>query len=650
MDNLAPLVAGIVVARALYPHLSIWTRGSLPDERALEDASEGDDNAGKDQWRPRAWAQRVAKGAEECIVLDDHTAPVWEIAYKATLLTWSAGQMYLRFSASVLVPPNQFYDFAFTNVSRVASLGLLCFVSLGAALGWIACLTRNRHCVRGHSIIYILFMDMLFSYSMLAKYGPARLSWLTSLLYDSYSATLIKEGTLNTVSRLSFLLLLPPLLTQAYRICATPPHAASDAHRDEPLQPKTPAEVTRQHVLTAPAPEETQTEEPADTRPLIDLPSHCEELLVPPNETPLDETCLAERCTEDREVAVRPAQQTSGLSACPQEIINEICEFLSTKDLLAITTTCTRFHTASIHPLYRSIHLSNALQAIKFFRTINNRPDAAVAVRYLMPDRCVFLNIKGSRSSTFFRLAASAINRMINVRQLALHHAVLLPSLLSHTPFQDLRSCYIHLTVDTAAFLANQRRLEVLVITDCCVDEIGAVPRNELIKQFWRLPAACFARLEVYSAPSFLILPVLPRACVKHLPIKWSPPLEAPDTHVQDVYLCLAASKTPLKILHNFSSYDDFELQLSALVAHPPRVEYLLWFEFTGRFLRPLNDIYQKVEDVLHALPTIKELRITGVGRPLITEAVGLVLLDLEHDTVASYKKQCPKLSSCILA
>ena len=62
------------------------------------------------------------------------------------------------------------------------------------------------------------------------------------------------------------------------------------------------------------------------------------------------------------------------------------------------------------------------------------------------------------------------------------------------------------------------------------------------------------------------------------------------------------------------------------------------------------QDIYQKVEDVLHALPTIKELRITGVGRPLITEAVGLVLLDLEHDTVASYKKQCPKLSSCILA
>lgn len=89
MDNLAPLVAGIVVARALYPHLSIWTRGSLPDERAPEDASEGDDNAGKDQWRPRAWAQRVAKGAEECIVLDDHTAPVWEIAYKATLVRLS---------------------------------------------------------------------------------------------------------------------------------------------------------------------------------------------------------------------------------------------------------------------------------------------------------------------------------------------------------------------------------------------------------------------------------------------------------------------------------------------------------------------------------------------------------------------------------
>ena len=61
--------------------------------------------------------------------------------------------MYLRFSAPVLVPPNQFYDFAFTNVTRVASSGLLCFVSLGAALGWIACLTRNRHCVRCHSII-----------------------------------------------------------------------------------------------------------------------------------------------------------------------------------------------------------------------------------------------------------------------------------------------------------------------------------------------------------------------------------------------------------------------------------------------------------------------------------------------------------------
>ncbi|TRM62730.1 hypothetical protein BD626DRAFT_569865 [Schizophyllum amplum] len=626
-------------------------------EPCTEAPARDEDNSIWGQFARAAKAPRWIARVVEDTPGDSEDDPVWEQIYKAALLTAYAQEMIVCLFTQPPIAPTTFYDFAFTNATYVSCSVLLSIIILGATLGWIACVTRNSYCAAAHDAVYILLVDLLFSYGMVGSDGPIQSSRLSWLLFDSSSAALIKEGSRNVFSLVSLLPLLPPLITKVARILGKALREVADvltkaagvlAEGARDLRARS-IERSRDALgvlhayrvfytyrarvdINAERLVFTQTEAPAEPRPLIELPPHCEEHLVPTDAEPIDETCVAERCAEDQEVVARPSPATSSLLTCPQEIIDEICEYLATKDLLSITITCSRFHAATIHPLYRSVHLSTALQAVRFFRTVVSRRDAAVAVKYLMPDRCVFLSIKGSRSPTFFRLAASALNRMINVRQLALHHAVLLPTLLAHTPFQNLRSCYIHLTSDTATFLANQRLLE---------SSRG---------QFSELPAACLARLEVYSAPSFLILPVLPRARVKHLPIKWSTPLESPETHVQDVYSCLAASKTPLKILHNFSSYDDFELQLNALVAHPPRLEYLLWFEFTGRFLRPLNDIYQKVEEVMFALPTIKELRVTGVGRPLITEAVGLVLLDLEHDTVAAYKKRCPKLSSCILA
>ncbi|KAJ7649229.1 hypothetical protein B0H17DRAFT_1270911 [Mycena rosella] len=251
------------------------------------------------------------------------------------------------------------------------------------------------------------------------------------------------------------------------------------------------------------------------------------------------------------------------LPGLPNELLYTISGCLDTRDLLVLCRTSRQMHAICLKWIYQNITLNDPAQVIRFFRTVNSRPEVSDSVREFDMSWAPRIPLK-----SFYATVKAAVNRLNNVRILRLPISPLLFQLFSDAHFPQLCQCAVPSSVGIMPFLDRHRQISTLRV----LPSDGALGLLEAFQLTSYIPPIHMPKLRQFEGPAIVAFSVVPGSSTSHLTIYW----DAASTRNLSYGLAgFARSNVDIVRLTNVVYTWDRGL-LSATTNHLPRLEELV--------------------------------------------------------------------------
>ncbi|KAF8641064.1 hypothetical protein AX17_000708 [Amanita inopinata Kibby_2008] len=314
------------------------------------------------------------------------------------------------------------------------------------------------------------------------------------------------------------------------------------------------------------------------------------------------------------------------LSAFPTELLNEIAEYSSKAELLALCRASRRFNPVAGRLLYRVVSLSDPVQAIKCCSTILSRPLAALAVRRFSIN-CAVQDL----FRNFFGLVADALRRTIYLEAMDISSCQPLLVLLRSTPFPHLAQCSVPYSTQLTPFLSGRSSIRDLIVQPPTRLDLLQVVTDVF-------PHIPLPNLNTFVGPSKVAQYVMPSSNVYHLTVFWD--YDKPPSEVVPKF---ALSNRSIIVLDNIVVGWDPLLFTSIANALPKIV--MLRIRNASPLTEDAEPFVEHVESLLLKFSCLINLGISLI-QPMTCNVDDL---DREHATVSRWGEKVPTLQVCTL-